>query len=201
MTDGIKDPFSGGEDSLWVAESNPQSVKPLPVAREKMGTVLNDDSMDAVVEKADISAEARLLEGAEPSPVPPLKFRSDGVPVATDDVVTAIFLIMRGKKGVTDLEAVYAESEEDEGNGYERRKWFLEDEVGNRWHYLLKNLRSRLSHLRRLLGDDAKNPQYIRFSIEHGRRGGRGFNRFWLTPVASEKLMAWVKQQRGVVVD
>ncbi|MGI9251751.1 MAG: hypothetical protein ACR2PR_11235 [Pseudohongiellaceae bacterium] len=137
-----------------------------------------------------------LEDGASPRDIPAIKFYPHGAPVPSDDVIAALFLLMRGNKGLTDGEASDAGWLDESG---EYVRWFLRDEYGEFHHYRMRYLRSRLTTLRHLLHCQWDAPTKILSVSEHGRKGGRGFSRHFLSPRGADELWEWVIRQPGVI--
>ena len=141
---------------------------------------------------ADIFGDV-FADMSEPSP-PPAAARppapaaaapagAENFPVLTigrlpeDVVLTALILLRVGNKGITNGEAMVA------GVDY----------PGLDKPLVVHNLRSRLTDLRRELGDDAKNPRLICYDSEPTARSA--CRRYFLSAAGREKVWAWVRRR------
>lgn len=97
----------------------------------------------------------------------------DGAKEKIDDVViVAVILLHRGSVGVTNLEAVREPIEVD-GRFFD-----------------VANLRSRLSDLRKILGDSAEFPRMIMWRQEETKKGK--CKRYYLSAEGHRRVMDWL---------
>lgn len=98
-----------------------------------------------------------------------------------DIVVAGVFLLARGDEGLTAGEAVR------EG------MTFWNGEVSRL--FIIHNLRSRLSDLRKIFHDSADAPRYILYRKEHTQKGS--CKRYYLSPEGRDKMTWWLTQGRS----
>ena len=192
MPDDFQDPFAA---NLWGAPPAPVKDAPRKEGARAPGDAFSGGVSDYISVKA-----------SPPLHIPAIGFGEDDRPACTDDVVAALFLLMRGEKGVTDGEANDGRDRYDEGD-----LWKLPGRDGSRRHYRLPNFRSRLTTLRRicvergedkvggLWRDEAKEPRYILHRADKATSGRtKPFSRHYLSVRGAELLMGWVMEQPGV---
>ena len=182
----VLDDFSGHGVDLWSADLEPPPAQPVRKSAEEY-------------------TRQREQTAAPKAAIPPIEFAPNGAPVPTDDVIAALFLLMRGARGVTDGEAW--------DGGDSDGQWKLPGVDGSKRHYRLKNLRSRLTKLRHicvwrnesrdengLWRDEAKDPWYILHVPDSSPFSDKKkpFLRHYLSPLGAKTLMNWVLSQPGV---